>query len=197
MSQQSWNQSKQSRNRSQQSGRNQSQQSGEPVQVQRVWGEPVPEPVFHKDDYMDEENVDDPVPGIVVESQFGMFSGSGRKSRSTSRSGQSQSPRRRRSISVQRVRETRTLNSQDTIKQSPNDRLPPPPPFEIPYWPEMTTKEEEYQLNCIRVTIIPTVLGEFKCWALPNSCTMWYSQCMGSDLLRFFFKLYIKKNYLQ
>ena len=28
---------------------------------------------------------------------------------------------------------------------------------------EMTTKEEEYRLYCIRVAIIPTVLGEFKC----------------------------------
>ena len=89
--------------------------------------------MFHKDDYMDEENVDDPVPEIVVESLFGMFSGSGRKSRSTSWSGQSQSPRRRRSISVQRVWEIRTLNSQDTIEQSPNNELPPPQPFEIPY----------------------------------------------------------------
>ena len=76
--------------------------------------------------------MDNPEPGIVVDSQFGMLSGSGRKSRSTSRSGHSHSPRGR-SISVQRVRETRSLNSPDTIKQSPNDELLPPPRFEIPY----------------------------------------------------------------
>ena len=81
--------------------------------------------MLHNDDYVDEENVDNPEPGIVVDSQFRMLSGSGRKSRSTSRSGHSHSPRRR-SISVQRVRETRSLNSQDTIVESPNDRVPPP-----------------------------------------------------------------------